>query len=296
MEFVGAWWQPVVAGTVVAGKLSPVVLNSLHVIAVLGRGDAGIVEVRESQFDRVLVVIEHQSSVVGGQIASHAVDVHHGDDGSSGFFGCAGIQSLRFQNHHAIGGAKQQSPVGQHGCTVFAVDVAFECMSELIRVHLPVLADAGDTIVGTSPHIALSVGRDAQDIVGNQSVVCGVALLDAELAVLVAAFLQSAAASAHPDVACRVGHQARNLVEGEVAMLDVMTAQVVVGERFLHHVDMINAVVGGQPVAVMAVGADDTNQALVVRALHQVRDVQQSVGLQSHHKQSVAPGGNPQAP
>ena len=124
----------------------------------------------------------------------------------------------------------------------------------------------------------------------------GVALLNAELSILVAALLQATTTSAHPDVACRVGHQARNLVEGEVAMLDVMTDQVVVGQRFLQHIDTIHAVVGGQPVVVTVVGTDDTNQTLVVRALHQVRDVQQSVGLQAHHKQSVAPGGNPQAP
>ena len=78
-------------------------------------------------------------------------------------------------------------------------------------------------------------------------------------------------------------------------MLDVMTDEIVVGQRFLQHIDMIHAVVGGQPVVVTVVGAYDTYQTLVVRALHQVCDVQQSVGLQAHHKQSVAPGGNPQS-
>ena len=58
-------------------------------------------------------------------------------------------------------------------------------------------------------------------------------------------------------------------------------------------IDMIHAVVGGQPVVVTVVGAYDTYQTLVVRTLHQVCDVQQSVCLQAHHKQSVAPGGNP---
>ena len=80
-------------------------------------------------------------------------------------------------------------------------------MTELIRVHLAILADTGDTVVGTSPHVALTVGGYAQDIVGNQSVVGGVALLDAELSILVAALLQATTTTAYPDVASRVGHQ-----------------------------------------------------------------------------------------
>ena len=62
-------------------------------------------------------------------------------------------------------------------------------------------------------------------------------------------------------------------------MLDVMTDEVGIGQRFLHHVDMVNAIVGGQPVMVAIVGADDTNQTLVVRALHQVGNIQLTVGF-----------------
>ena len=150
---------------------------------------------------------ENQSSVAGSKVTCHTINAHHGDDGSTSLLGCVGIQSLWFQNHHTVGGTKQQSAIGQHSSTVLAVDVALECMTELIRVYLAILADTGNAVVGTCPHVALTVGRDAQDIVGNQSVVGGVALLNAELAILVAALLQATTTTAHPDVASRVGHQ-----------------------------------------------------------------------------------------
>ena len=74
-------------------------------------------------------------------------------------------------------------------------------MTELIRVYFAILTDTGDTVIGTYPHIALAIGGYAQNVVGNQTIVGGVALLDAELAILVTALLQAATTSAYPDIA-----------------------------------------------------------------------------------------------
>ena len=70
--------------------------------------------------------------VCGREIAVVAVDADHGDQWRACMVMPAVTDVLRLEDHQTVGGAEEQTAVGQYGGAVFRIDIALQRMSEPI--------------------------------------------------------------------------------------------------------------------------------------------------------------------